>query len=583
MVKFVVVTGGSVSGLGKGTLASSVGVVLRSCGYRVTAIKIDPYLNVDAGTIAPGEHGEVFVLDDGHEGDLDLGNYERALEVKLTKDHNITTGKIYRKIIQAERNGDYLGATVQMVPHVTDAIQEWIECVAHTICVDGLEEHGAADFCLIEVGGTVGDIESSVYLEALQQFFARLDRKDYCLCHLIYIPQIGSEQKTKCAQHSFKALREAGLAADFILGRAESMLEPCTKRKLSVFSGINDRYVIGLPNVKSSYLVPGLLLSQNFGQLLTSKLDMPYRNPHQVTRFYHGLSPVEVWTRIAEREEALKTVPVTQIGFVAKYIGSNDTYLSVVRGIEHSATECMVNAKLVWIHAECLSDPKHAEYEAEWTKLRSCQGVLVPGGFGQRGAEGMVAACGYARKNRIPFFGICLGMQMACVEGARSLLNIPGAGSEEFGAAGSDRVIVFMPETINKAMGGTMRLGRRATHLCSQTENGTLSLAFKLYDQAVTVDERHRHRYEFNMDFHDRLAEHGYRFIGKDESGQRLEVLEIANHPFFLAVQYHPELTSKPGRPNPCFLAFVLASAGKLNSRFQKYDNTLRPGAEFFI
>ncbi|EZG55366.1 CTP synthase [Gregarina niphandrodes] len=632
MVKFVVVTGGSVSGLGKGTLASSVGVVLRSCGYRVTAVKIDPYLNVDAGTIAPGEHGEVFVLHDGHEGDLDLGNYERALDISLTKDHNVTTGKIYRKIIQAERNGDYLGATVQMVPHVTDAIQEWINRISRG-SVDGLE--GPPEVCLLEVGGTVGDIESSVYLEALQQFFSRLDRSDYCLCHIVFIPQIGSEQKTKCAQHSFKSLREAGLAADFILGRSETMLEPGTKRKLSVFGGIKETHVLGLPQVESGYYVPELLANQNFAALLTQRLQLLTENPKSELTFYGNMKPVDVWREMGIRLRHLKGQEPVRIGFVAKYIGSNDTYLSVVRAVEHSATECMVNAKLVWIKSELLvldskenakygqeagqeahpedrarqghkgdqadgdqadgdqadgdqaRDSQAAQYEGgesarrlckeEWAKLKSCAGVLIPGGFGERGTEGMIAACRYAREARKPYLGICLGMQLACVEAVRTFLQRPLANSEEFGALGEDRVVIFMPETVNKVMGGTMRLGNRITRF----DTGD-SLATKIYDGAAKVVERHRHRYEFNVDFYHELAEHGYHFVGKDDTGDRLEVLEIPNHPFFLGVQYHPELTSKPGRPNPCFLAFVLACADKLQARFDKYHSTLQPGAEFF-
>lgn len=602
MVKYIFVTGGSISGLGKGTCASSIGVVLRSLGYRVTAIKIDPYLNVDAGTISPSEHGEVFVLSDGHEGDLDLGNYERALDVKLTNEHNITTGKIFRSIIQSERNGDFLGSTVQLVPHVTDCIQEWILRVGSKT----VEENPAhsPDICIVEIGGTVGDIESAIYLEALHHLFSRLPRDDYCLAHVTFIPVVGEEQKTKCAQHSFRALRESGVYADFIFGRSQSMISAKTKRKLAIFSGVPELNVFGLPDAKYNYLVPQQLLNQDLGRILTRKFNLPLykpgREPQQFSKdtMAPAPGPVDQWLEMAKRLEYLKTdkASVIKIGIVCKYMGSNDTYLSVVKALEHSACEAKISVHLEWIEAEyleCKTDGQHDDTEnsapstgvdrqqvkkLHWDRLKSVDGILVPGGFGDRGMEGKVIAAQYARENNIPYLGICLGMQTALIDGARNLLGLQGANSEEFDPAAKDKVVIFMPETVNQKMGGTMRLGDRITYV-----HDTSSMACALYDQATQITERHRHRYEFNTEYLDRLEKVGYQFVGRDERQERIEIIERREHPFFVAVQYHPEFTSKAHKPNPCFLGLVLASAKKLHERFGKYNGMLKAGAEFVV
>eukprot|EP01056_Protomagalhaensia_sp_Gyna25_P000732 Protomagalhaensia_sp_Gyna_25__731@NODE_1348_length_1920_cov_61_318979_g1080_i0_p1_GENE_NODE_1348_length_1920_cov_61_318979_g1080_i0NODE_1348_length_1920_cov_61_318979_g1080_i0_p1_ORF_typecomplete_len578_score110_05CTP_synth_N/PF06418_14/5_1e113GATase/PF00117_28/5_3e41Peptidase_C26/PF07722_13/6_3e08_NODE_1348_length_1920_cov_61_318979_g1080_i0861819 len=563
-MKFIVITGGSVSGIGKGTAASSVGVVLRTEGLKVTAIKVDPYLNVDAGTISPHEHGEVFVLKDGHEGDLDLGNYERALEINLTRDHNITTGKVYRHIIAAERNGDYLGTTVQVVPHVTDCIQDWIVKVSqYPVSADGTS---TPDVCLVEIGGTVGDMESSVYLEALQQLFAKLDPEDYCLVHVIFVPEIGEEQKTKPAQHSFRYLREAGLTPHFVLARSAKELTAGCRAKLALFSGIRQEHVISLADAPVLYSVPQSLMRQNLGDLILRRLNIE-PNPQTPSG---RLSPLELWNLMSAQiqDKASKSI---KIAIVAKYMGYNDTYLSVIRALEHSACEARLRLELVWVDAEHLvldetafsPDPEQAEVQrAQLVSLRSAQGVLTPGGFGERGLEGKIAAAKYCRESGTPYFGICLGLQTCLIEGARNLLGLLEANSEEFDPAASDKVVVYMPETVNQVMGGTMRLGDRSTYITDPD-----SLTYRLYDHKNVVVERHRHRYEVNIDYVSALEEVGYSFVGKDEKGVRMSVVERKDHSFFVASQYHPEFSSKVRTPNPLFLGFVLAAGGELEKR----------------
>lgn len=353
----------------------------------------------------------------------------------------MTTGKVYRQILQAERNGDYLGATVQVVPHVTDAIQAWIMRIAKK-SVDGLE--GSPDVCLVEVGGTVGDIESSVYLEALQQFFSRVPREDYALCHLTYVPTIGAEQKTKCAQHSFRELREAGLTADFVFGRCQVPLMPGSRRKMSVFSGVKESRVLSLPDVPVNYLVPLGIEKQNFAQELLGVLQLPVVNPNPMIHYTPVNSPVALWSLLAERS-VKKAEKKVKIGMVGKYLGSNDTYLSVVKALEHSASEIDVDLEIVWIQADFLVDGEAATEEEtekrnlQWTNLKRVDGILAPGGFGDRGIEGKINAAKYARENDIPYFGICLGMQTALIEGARNLLNLKDAHSEEFSATSENK------------------------------------------------------------------------------------------------------------------------------------------------
>lgn len=431
-MKYLVVTGGSLSGLGKGTCASAMGVVLQARGMKVTTIKIDPYLNVDAGTIAPSEHGEVFVLDDGHEGDLDLGNYERALDINLTGAHNITTGKIYQKVIQAERRGKYLGATVQVVPHVTDCIQQWIKRVAQIdVQPDSELGPGEPDVCIIEVGGTVGDIESSVYLEAISQLFGSLPPEDCILSHLAYVPLLGGEQKSKPSQHSFKALREAGLQPNIILARSSKCLEYQTRAKLALFARVNCETVLSVHDVPSNYHVPALLNSQNAAELIIKHFQLV---PRAIRR-----DIIDIWTTLATKITDVD-LPLIKIGIVAKYLSGVDTYLSLVKGLEHAAAASCSRVEIIWIDAE-------ERNEGLALALSEVHGIIIPGGFGSRGFLGKIDAMNYARISKIdrlidsaictdliPMLGICYGLHVMLIEGAINLLHIPDATSEELDA-----------------------------------------------------------------------------------------------------------------------------------------------------
>jgi CTP synthase len=573
-MKFVVVSGGTVSGLGKGTAISSLGVVLRAHGYRVTSIKIDPYLNIDAGTMSPFEHGEVYVLEDGGEADLDLGNYERFLDVTLTSRHNITSGKIYDQVIKRERAGDYLGKTVQMVPHVTDAVQSWILEVA-SIPVDG--QPGSPDICLIELGGTVGDIESAVYLEALQQLQYKVGSENFCNIHVGMVPVMGvvGEQKTKPCQHSVKLLREAGIKPDFLFCRADCPLEDATRSKLALFCQTPPTHVMSLHDVSNIYRVPLLLHEQRAGELVLARLGLIVDGPTP------GI-PMSRWQTMAARWDHVNNhtqhAGDIKIGIVGKYNGLSDSYLSVIKGLQHAALEASIKMKIVWIDATSL-EPNTKEtnpgvYEAAWGDLKSVDGVLVPGGFGDRGVQGKVLAGKYCRDTNVPYFGICLGLQTAVIGYARDHLGYSDANSAEFDPATKHPVVMFMPEQTGLQMGGTMRLGNRVT-IIKDTE----SLAFKLYGKKPVVYERHRHRYEVNPQYVAELEAKGLRFSGHDDRGQRMEIAELPGHKFFIAAQFHPEFTSRPLRPNPLFLGFVLASAGNLQKRFDTDGGCLVPGS----
>ncbi|CBZ50461.1 gk17769, related [Neospora caninum Liverpool] len=591
--KYIVVTGGTMSGLGKGTTISSLGVTLKALGVHVTAIKIDPYLNVDAGTMSPYEHGEVYVLEDGGEVDLDLGNYERFLDVTLTRDHNLTSGKVYQKVIQEERKGAYLGKTVQVVPQVTDAIQAWIARVAEQP-VDGHYE--APQICLIEVGGTVGDIESAVYLEALQQFSRRVGRENFCLCHVSYVPCIGGEQKTKPTQHGVKELRMAGLAPDMIFCRCETMLSEATRSKIALFTQVLPEHVISVHDVANTYRVPLVLDSQNVAQAICKRLKLDPTAPASPVAARPGAplykTPISMkkWRLMADR--LTSPTESVKIGIVGKYTGLADSYLSVVKALQHGAMEANVRLELVWIESSDLEAPEDASpngatgagnsaarYEAAWAALKSVSGVVCPGGFGDRGILGKALSARYCRESGVPYLGICLGMQTAVIDFARSVLKLADANSEEFDKACKHHVVVSMPEHSTEhghEVGGTMRLGKRATIL---RDSG--SLAARLYDGRAVIDERHRHRYEVNPSVVGSMEAKGFMFVGQDERGQRMEVAELRDHTFFFCVQYHPEFQSRPLKPSPPFLGLVLAAAGKLQARFDKYGGFLRSGAVY--
>ena len=438
-MKYIVVTGGVVSGLGKGVTISSMGRLLQASGLRTTAIKIDPYLNVDAGTMSPFEHGEVFVLADGGESDLDLGNYERFLGVTLTSDHNLTTGKVYRKVILAERKGDYLGKTVQVVPHITDCIQEWLEHVAH-IPVD--ESGQVADICLIEVGGTVGDIESSVFLEALRQFQFRVQHENFCLCFVSLVPILSDEQKTKPTQHGVRDLRSLGLSPSIIFCRSTQPLMDSTKQKISDFCHVPVNNVLSVHDVSNVYYVPSLLQSQSLHTILRQELSLD-------RELVPDLSSWQVMARSIE--QASQTVTIALIG---KYTGLQDSYLSVIKALRHASIACQVKLDLNWIEAGLLEDETDEGHDEAWSTLKAADGIIIPGGFGRRGWAGKIAAARYCRENGKPCLGVCLGFQAMVVEYCRNILAWSGADSTEFDETTEHPTIIFMPEIDKETMGG---------------------------------------------------------------------------------------------------------------------------------
>ena len=538
-MKYVVVSGGVLSGLGKGVTASSIGVLLKSAGLRVTSIKIDPYLNSDAGTMSPFEHGEVFVLDDGGEVDLDLGNYERFLDINLSKDNNLTTGKIYANVIEAERRGDYLGKTVQVIPHVTDAIQDWIEDVAARPA-DGSD--GAPDACIIELGGTVGDIESAPYVEALRQFQFRVGRENVTFVHVSLVPVMGpvGEQKTKPTQHTVKELRGLGITPDILVCRSSAPLNDETRNKLAAFCHVQPKAVMSAHDVPNIYHVPLMLQEQGLCDIL--EVDCTATNL------------LEEWKTMAHHLDTL--TDEVHIAMVGKYTDLSDAYLSVIKSLQHAAMA--VDRKLVidWIEASHL-EPEWDKDEsaAAWAALKNTDGILVPGGFGDRGIEGKIAAAHHARTNEVPYLGICLGLQVATIEFCRNVLGLEGANSTEFEDNPAHAAVVFMPEISKTHLGGTMRLGTRPT--LWQVDSCQIRT---LYGPGDAVDERHRHRYEVNPDLIERIEAAGLVYVGKDESGQRCEIFELEGHPYYVGVQFHPEFKSRPNRPSPPFLGLLRAA-----------------------
>ncbi|CCD26955.1 CTP synthase URA7 NDAI_0J00630 [Naumovozyma dairenensis CBS 421] len=560
-MKYVVVSGGVISGIGKGVLASSTGMLLKTQGLKVTSIKIDPYMNIDAGTMSPLEHGECFVLDDGGETDLDLGNYERYLGVTLTKDHNITTGKIYSHVIAKERKGDYLGKTVQIVPHLTNAIQDWIERVSR-IPVDnsGLEP----DVCIIELGGTVGDIESAPFVEALRQFQFRVGKENFALIHVSLVPVIHGEQKTKPTQAAIKDLRSLGLIPDMIACRCSEQLEKSVIDKIAMFCHVGPEQVVNVHDVNSTYHVPLLLLEQKMIDYLHNRLqlnDIPLTSEDK----QKGEELLKKWKSMTGNFDA--SMETVKIALVGKYTNLKDSYLSVIKALEHSSMKCRRILDIKWVEATDLEPEAQeidkAKFHEAWKKVSTADGILVPGGFGTRGTEGMMLASRWARENHIPFLGVCLGLQIATIEFARDVLNLKGASSTEFleDLDEKNQIVIYMPEIDKTTMGGNMRLGLRPTYFQDETEWSQIK---QLYGNQPSVLERHRHRYEINPDIVDALEEHGLMFVGKDETGKRCEILELKNHPYFVATQYHPEYTSKVLEPSRPFLGLVAASAGIL-------------------
>jgi len=518
--KFIFVTGGVMSGLGKGITAASIGRLLANAGFDVTAVKVDPYLNVDAGTMNPYQHGEVYVLKDGAEVDLDLGNYERFLDVDMTADHNVTTGKVYQHVIERERAGDYLGQTVQIIPHVTDDIKRRIRAAA-----------ADTDVCIVEVGGTVGDIEGMPFLEALRQFASEEPRENRVFIHVTLVPNsTNGEQKTKPTQHSVKELRSIGLQPDAVVGRNEDRLADDVREKIALFCDVPTDAVFSNPDVEDIYHVPLVLEEEGVDDYVMDALDLEAA----------ALPPTDrhsEWRELVTRE----TTGSVEVALVGKY-GLEDAYLSIHEALKHAGLEHRVDVNRRWVHAEDVIDGIDGELDA-------VDGIIVPGGFGARGTEGKIAAIRYARDNDVPFLGLCLGFQLAVVEYARHVLGLDGAHSTELTDDPAHPVIDLLPEQYRvDDLGGTMRLGAQETTI----EPGTL--AHRLY-QADTCIERHRHRYEVNPEYIDDLEAAGMVFSGS--AGHRMELLELPDHPFFLGTQFHPEFRSRPGRASPPFVGFV--------------------------
>ena len=546
-MKYVVVTGGVLSGLGKGVTASSIGVLLKSAGLKVTSIKIDPYLNSDAGTMSPFEHGEVFVLDDGGEVDLDLGNYERFLDIALTRDNNITTGKVYANVIDKERRGHYLGKTVQVVPHITNEIQEWIERVAH-VPADGSSE--TPDACVIELGGTVGDIESAPFIEALRQFQFRAGKGNVCFVHVSLVPVMGpvGEQKTKPTQHTVKELRGLGIIPDILVCRSEKPLDSETKSKLAAFCHVDEDAVVSAHDVSNLYQIPISLFEQSV--LRKVSVHLGFKVPTK-------LPILDEWREMADKVDTLEEE--VRIAMVGKYTGLSDSYLSVIKALQHSAFAVGRKLQIDWIESTDLDPNDRTEnHEEAWRMLESADGILVPGGFGNRGVEGKIAAANYARVNEVPYLGVCLGLQIATIEFCRNVLNIESANSAEFDENAPVHAVVFMPEISKTQMGGTMRLGSKPTPFLVDD-----CKIRRLYGGAEYVNERHRHRYEVNPDLIEKIEASGLVYVGKDETGKRCEIMELNGHPYYVGTQYHPEFKSRPGRPSPPFLGLLKAACGQ--------------------
>jgi len=565
VMKYILVSGGIISGIGKGVISSSIGTILKACGLRVTAIKIDPYLNIDAGTFSPFEHGEVFVLDDGGEVDLDLGNYERFLNVKLHRNNNITTGKIYQNVINKERRGDYLGKTVQVVPHVTNEIMEWVERESKISVNNG--DKTEPEVCIIELGGTIGDIEGMPFVEAFRQFQFRVGIENFMNIHVSLLPSPKStgEMKTKPTQHSIRSLRGLGLSPDLIMCRSNVPIFSNIKDKISNFCHVPPEQVIGVHDVPTIYHVPGLLEDQKVSQYILKRLNLEAKSPHAL---------LHQWRKLADKNDRIQNkVKITMVG---KYTRFEDSYTSVIKSLKHAALAINRKLDLTIIEATHLEHETSATdpvaYHEAWKKLCLSDGVLVPGGFGSRGVEGKVRAAEWARLNGKPYLGVCLGLQVAVIEYCRNVLNMPGATTTEIDPHTPYPVVIDMPEHTHGEMGGTMRLGKRRT--VWKTEDSVLR---KLYNSPHDyVDERHRHRYEVNPQYVNLLEEKGFNFVGHDVEGMRMEVMELKGHPYYVAVQFHPEFLSRPHNPSPPYLGLILASCGKLQSYIDR-GNRLSP------
>ena len=528
MAKYIFVTGGVVSGLGKGITAASLGRLLKSRGLKVAAQKLDPYINVDPGTMSPYQHGEVYVTEDGAETDLDLGHYERFIDEDLNKFSNLTTGKVYWNVLNKERRGEYLGSTVQVIPHVTNEIKEFVYNVGR---------HSDADVVITEIGGTIGDIESQPFIEAARQISLEAGRENSLFIHVTLVPYLrGSEEhKTKPTQHSVKELQGMGVNPNIIILRCDEPLEEAIFEKISMFCNVKRDCVIENITLPNLYEAPLMLERSGFSKAVCRELHIDAPEPD-----------LSEWSAMVER---IKSRDCTvDIGLVGKYVALHDAYLSVAEALRHAGYFHNTHVKIHWIDSETLNDANAAE------TLSGMHGVIVPGGFGARGTEGMIAAAKYARENGIPYFGICLGMQIAVIEFARNVAGIKDADSGEFAPGCKNKVIDFMPgqsDDVNK--GGTLRLGAYPCRIAAGT-------AMERFYGASLIYERHRHRYEFNNDYRDVLERNGLTLSGMSPDGKLVETVELSDRPFYIGVQYHPEFKSRPDKPHPLFKGFIGAS-----------------------
>ncbi len=526
MAKFIFVTGGVVSGIGKGITAASLGTVIKARGLSVSLQKLDPYINIDPGTMSPYQHGEVFVTDDGAETDLDLGHYERFVDTCLSKASNVTTGKIYSEVIAKERRGDFLGATVQVIPHITNEIKDRVRRVA---------EESGADVVIVEVGGTVGDIESLPFLEAIRQLKNDVGRRNTFYVHVTLVPfvEASEEFKSKPTQHSVQTLRGIGIQPDAIVCRSRQPLGAGVRDKIALFADVDPSAVISIPDARTIYQVPLMLEESGLGRYLVEQLGLDAPR-----------ADLTSWERLVDR--TLSAEDRVLVGIAGKYVALPDAYISVTESLRHAAVAHGVGLEIRWINTETLEPGDRAPFEG-------LHGLVIPGGFGHRGIEGKIAASHYARHHQLPFLGLCLGMQCACIDVAREALGTEDANSTEFNAFTEHPVIDLLPEQRDVAdMGGTMRLGLYPCRL----EPGTKAAA--AYGEPV-VYERHRHRFEFNNRYRDALEEVGVVFSGTSPTGRLVEIMELRDHPFFVGSQFHPEFRSRPHRPHPLFHAFMAA------------------------
>ncbi|ALF09186.1 CTP synthase [Parageobacillus thermoglucosidasius] len=528
MTKYIFVTGGVVSSLGKGITAASLGRLLKNRGLNVTIQKFDPYINVDPGTMSPYQHGEVFVTDDGAETDLDLGHYERFIDINLNKYSNVTTGKIYSAVIRKERRGDYLGGTVQVIPHITNEIKE-------RVFRAGQETN--ADVVITEIGGTVGDIESLPFLEAIRQIKSDVGRDNVMYIHCTLVPYIkaAGEMKTKPTQHSVKELRSLGIQPNVIVVRTEMPISQDMKEKIALFCDIDPKAVIEARDADTLYAVPLMLQEQKLDQIVCEHLKLDCKE-----------ADMTEWKALVEKVRNLSRT--TKIALVGKYVELQDAYISVVEALRHAGYAFDTDIDIKWINSE------HVNRENAADLLSDADGILVPGGFGDRGIEGKIEAIRYAREQKVPFLGICLGMQLASIEFARNVVGLKEAHSAEFDPNTPHPIIDLLPEQKDvEDLGGTLRLGLYPCKLLEGT------LAYEAYQDEV-IYERHRHRYEFNNQYRQIMEQHGFVFSGTSPDGRLVEIIELKDHPWFVASQFHPEFTSRPTRPQPLFRDFIKAS-----------------------